>query len=162
MNWELLAVAGQWAGVFAVAATLFYLARQIRQQNISVMDTNRANRVVGIREQNANMLSNPDLRAAWNKALGPHYRQLHEDIAKSLDVSFDEASLIITQGTVWGYVHWAQYRSMKSPDDEAELKNIVRAWYSENPMKALLDHPNFKAYYDVDFTAWLDETIAPG
>ena len=33
MNWEMIASTGEWAGAFAVVATLFYLARQIKQQN---------------------------------------------------------------------------------------------------------------------------------
>ena len=33
MNWEVIASTGEWAGALAVVATLFYLARQIKQQN---------------------------------------------------------------------------------------------------------------------------------
>ncbi len=33
MNWEIVASTGEWAGAIAVVATLFYLARQIQQQN---------------------------------------------------------------------------------------------------------------------------------
>ena len=33
MNWEIVASTGEWAGAVAVVVTLFYLARQIKQQN---------------------------------------------------------------------------------------------------------------------------------
>lgn len=35
MQWEVIAAIGQWAGTIAVVATVFYLARQIRQQNVN-------------------------------------------------------------------------------------------------------------------------------
>ena len=33
MNWEIVASTGEWVGAFAVVGTLFYLAKQIQQQN---------------------------------------------------------------------------------------------------------------------------------
>jgi hypothetical protein len=33
VNWEIVGSTGEWAGAIAVVTTLFYLARQIRQQN---------------------------------------------------------------------------------------------------------------------------------
>ena len=62
----------------------------------------------------------------------------------------------------WGYTHWAQYRSLKSSEDEEELKNIVKVWYSENPMSTLLSHDNFRAFFEADFVSWLDEIVACG
>lgn len=34
IEWDFIASTGEWAGAVAVVATLFYLARQIRQQNV--------------------------------------------------------------------------------------------------------------------------------
>ena len=39
MNWEVVGSTGEWAGAIAVVVTLFYLARQIRQQNINTTAT---------------------------------------------------------------------------------------------------------------------------
>ncbi len=39
MNWEIIGSTGEWAGAIAVVVTLFYLARQIRQQNINTAAT---------------------------------------------------------------------------------------------------------------------------
>ena len=33
MNWEIVSATGEWAGAIAVVLTLFYLAKQIKQQN---------------------------------------------------------------------------------------------------------------------------------
>ena len=36
MSWEIVASTGEWAGALAVVATLFYLARQIRQNSVQI------------------------------------------------------------------------------------------------------------------------------
>ncbi len=149
----------QIVGTVAILVTLVYLASQVRYARLTVIDANRTNRVEGIRELNGILLNTADVRAVWNKTMGPQYRQLHTDIAESLDLSFDEASLIVTQGANWAFTHWAQYRSMKSAEDEDELKNIVLGWYGENPMRALMDHPNFRAFFDAGFIDWVDEIL---
>ena len=159
MDWDAIGAVGEIVGAFAVFVTLIYLASQIRYARLTAMDSNRSHRVEAIRDINGLVATSAEVRAAWNKAIGPAYRQLHTDIADSMDLSFDEASLIITQGANWGFTHWAQWRSLKSPSDEKELVNIVRAWYGENPMKALIAHPGFRAYFDEEFVHWLDKTL---
>ena len=153
---------GELLSAAAIFVTLIYLATQIKYARLTAMDINRTNRVVGIRDLNGVIATNADARAAWNKAIGPEYRRLHTDIAESLNLSFNEASIVISQGANWGYTHWVQYRSLKSPEDEEELKNIVKVWYSENPMSTLLSHDNFRAFFEADFVAWLDEIVAGG
>jgi hypothetical protein len=54
--------------------------------------------------------------------MGPGYRRLHDDIAESLGLSFDEASIVITQGYNWVFTHWAQYRSLKSLEFKFEVQ----------------------------------------
>jgi hypothetical protein len=152
---------GEILGAAAILVTLIYLANQIKYARLTAMDTNRTSRVVGIRDLNGKLVSDAAVRSAWNKALGPASRQLHTDIAATLDLSFDEASIVILQGCNWGYTHWGQYRSMKTPEDEAELRNIIKVWYGENPMRALISHPNFRSFFDADFVTFVDEIIAP-
>ena len=150
---------GEILGAIAILVTLVYLATQVRYARHTVTDANRTSRAEGIRELNGLLMSNAEVRAAWNKGMGPGYRRVHEDIAESLGLSFDEASIVITLGASWGYTHWAQYRSVKSPEDEKELTNIVKLWYGEDPMRALIIHPSFRAYFDADFLVWLDRTV---
>jgi hypothetical protein len=153
---------GELLSAAAIFVTLIYLATQIKYARLTAMDINRTNRVVGIRDLNGVIAINADARTAWNKTIGPEYRRLHTDIAESLNLSFNEASIVISQGANWGYTHWAQYRSLKSSEDEEELKNIVKVWYSENPMSTLLSHDNFRAFFEADFVSWLDEIVAGG
>jgi hypothetical protein len=159
VDWDAIGAVGEILGAVAVFVTLIYLASQIRYARLTAMDTNRAHRVEAIREINGVVANNSDVRAAWNKAIGPAYRKVHTDIAQSMDLSFDEASLVITQGANWHFTIWAHWRSLKSPSDEQELIALVRALYREDPMKALIRHPGFRAYFDEAFVRWIEETL---
>ncbi len=151
---------GELLSAVAILVTLVYLANQIKYARLTAMDGNRANRVVGIRDLNGRLVADADARMAWNKAIDPAFRELHEDIAESLGLSFDEASIVILQGWNWMYTHWAQYHSMKSPEDDAELKLICKVWYGADPMKTLLRHPAFRACFEPAFVSWLDGVVA--
>jgi len=159
MNWEAVGAIAELLGVVAIVITLGYLALQIKYSRLSTIDTNRENRVVGIRELNGHLVTNSDARAAWNKALGPSQRQLIDDVADSLSLNSDEASLIVLQGWNWMFTHWAQYRSIKTSEDEAELRNIVGVWYFDQPMRSLIDHPGFRASFDSEFVSWVDKAV---
>ena len=91
--------------------------------------------------------------------MGPVQKALITDIADSLNLEFDEASIVVLQGWNWMFTHWAQYRSVKSAEDEAELKNIVSVWYGENPMRALIGNPIFRNSFDSEFVAFVHEVI---
>jgi len=76
--------------------------------------------------------------------------------SKNWGVSYDEAHLVAwTQGHyIW--THWAQYRSMKTKTDEAELRNVILTWYSAEPMRSLFAHPVSQALYDPVFNRWVE------
>jgi len=152
---------GEILGSVAIFVTLIYLANQVRYARLATIDTNRTSRVEGVRELNSLMITQADLRAAWNKSGGPLFKQMHAEIAELLSLDADETALVILQGFNWSFTHWSQFRSMKSQVDEAELTNIVRGFYGENPMKALIDHPIFRMYLDPEFVEWLDKTLLP-
>jgi hypothetical protein len=159
MSWEAVGAIAELLGAIAIVVTLGYLALQIKYARLSTIDNNRENRVVGIRELNGHLVANESARAAWNKAQGPTQRKLIDDIAALLTLTDDEASLIVLQGWNWMFTHWAQYRAIKAPEDEAELSNIVGVWYSEQPMRSLIEHPGFRASFDAEFVAWVDKAI---
>jgi hypothetical protein len=150
---------GEIGGAIAIFVTLVYLATQIRYARLTAMDVNRNNRVVGIRELNGELVTDSFLRSAWNKAAGPQYQQLVKDIAEELGLSVDEASIVFTQGANWVYTHWVQYRSMKTDEDEEELRNIILVWYGENPMRMLMTHPSFRVFFEEAFVVWIDKII---
>ncbi len=159
MNWDAIGAIAELLGAVAIVVTLVYLAAQIKYARLSSIDANRENRVVGIRELNGFLVTNSEARAAWNKSMGPTQKQLINDIAESLALNFDEASIIVLQGWNWMFTHWAQYRSIKAPEDEAELKNIVSIWYGDMPMRTLIKHPVFRDSFDSEFVAFVDELI---
>ncbi len=100
-----------------------------------------------------------DVRTAWDKASEPEWRELIEHVATMHGISDDEASLVVYQGFQWGWLHWAQFRAMRSPQDTAELKNIVRAWYSPRPMRTMVDHAFFRSHFEAEFVAFVDENL---
>jgi hypothetical protein len=160
MNWDAVGTIAELVGAIAIVVTLGYLALQIKYSRLATIDTNRENRVVGIRELNGHLIANSDARAAWNKSLGPTQRKLIDEIASSLSLDFDQASLVVLQGWNWMFTHWAQYRSIKAPEDESELMNIVAVWYGDEPMRSLINHPNFRASFDSEFVSWVDSAIS--
>jgi hypothetical protein len=160
MNWDAIGAIAEMLGATAILVTLVYLAVQIKYAHLTSTDTNRSNRVVGIRELNSNLVIDRDARAAWNKAMGPVQRKLINEAAETLELNFDEASIVVLQGWNWMFTHWTQFRSVKTPEDEEELKNIVTVWYGENPMRALIDNPIFRNSFDPEFVTFVDEVIA--
>ena len=71
MNWDAVGAIAELLGAVAIVVTLIYLAVQIKYARLSSIDTNRENRVVGIRELNGFLITNSEARAAWNKSMGP-------------------------------------------------------------------------------------------
>ena len=96
--WDAVGAIAELLGAVAIVVTLIYLAVQIKYARLSSIDTNRENRVVGIRELNGFLIANSEARAAWNKSMGSAQKQLINDIAESLGLDFDEASIIVLQG----------------------------------------------------------------
>ena len=158
-NWDAIGAIAELLGAIAIFVTLVYLAVQIKYARLTATDASRANRVAGIHQLNSNLILDLDARAAWNKSMGPVQRALFDDIATSLDLNFDEASIVVLQGWNWTFTHWAQFRAVKTAEDEGELKNIVAVWYGDNPMRALISHPAFRASFDSEFIAFIDEVI---
>lgn len=151
---------GELIGAVAILFTLIYLAVQVKYARTSVTDTNRANRVTGIHEVDTRIFDSAELRQAWLKASGPGKRELYEQLSSELGITIDEAILVSTQGGSWAWLHWAQFRSVKTAEDEAELRNIIAVWYGENPMKALMSNPSFRSFFDSRFLEFVDDILA--
>lgn len=150
---------GEIVGAFAVVATLGYLASQIRYARLAASDASRQGRANGVREMLLAVLTSPDYRHAWAKADRDGEPRLRA-LAERLGVTQDEANLVWNGCCAWTYLHWAQFRSMKTPADERELENIVGAFYSITPMSTVWNHdPLIKAMLDPGFVAWVDEVL---
>jgi len=73
----------------------------------------------------------------------------------------DEAYLVWHGCCAWAYIHWAQYRSMKTPEDQRELENLVSSFYGRPPMAQVWEHSELlRALLDPEFVAWVDGVLA--
>jgi len=147
---------GELVGAIAVVVTLAYLATQIRYARLAASDASRQGRADGVREVLLAVINNRDFRNAWAKA-DPETDSLMAPICEQLGLSKEEAYLVWHGCCAWAYVHWAQYRSMKTPEDERELRNLVSEFYSVPPMAPVWEHSELlRAMLDPEFVAWVD------
>ena len=150
---------GEVVGSIAVVVTLGYLATQIRYARLAASDASRQARSSGVIAMQQMEISNADYRKAWAKAdtdSGPR----HEELAERLGVTADEANLVWAGCCAWTYLHWAQFRAMKTEEDHIELESLVSAFYSRTPMVVVWNHdPLLKAMVDPDFVTWVDSVL---
>jgi hypothetical protein len=154
-----LGAIGELVGAAGVVVTLAYLATQIRYARLAATDASRQGRTDGVREMLLVALNNRAYRDAWTKADTEGQARL-SDLSGRLGLSQDEYSLVWYGCCSWAYIHWAQYRSMKSDDDRRELENLVSGFYSIPPMAPVWKHdPLLRALLDPGFVAWVDEVL---
>ncbi|MBW2498911.1 MAG: hypothetical protein JRF61_16655 [Deltaproteobacteria bacterium] len=104
-------------------------------------------------------LNNREYREAWNKA-DPGAAARLEALSDRLGISAGEAELVWHGCCAWTFIHWSQYRSLKTSDDQSELENLVREFYSIPPMVVLWKHDALiRALLDPGFVAWVDEIL---
>lgn len=156
MTFQELGSLGELIAALATVATLAYLATQIRYARLAASDTSRQSRAEGVRDMQMLMVDNPEARAAWFKAdkgAAPRMQVLSEH----LGVSIDEAYIVWNNCCAWTFIHWAQFRSIKTPEDERELENLIREFYSIPPMGPAWEYdPMTKALLDPGFVRWVD------
>ncbi len=69
MNWEVVGVMGEWVGSLAVVVTLFYLARQIHQQNINTSLQMQDSIIEGFNQANHLLASSKELSSLFIRGL---------------------------------------------------------------------------------------------
>ena len=132
MNWDAISAIFEAVGVIAVVISLLYLAFQIRFARLAAADTSRTARAIGVRENVLAMVNNTGLRENWIKSSGLNSE--YELLGKEMNVSVDGAIQIDNMCQCWMWLHWGQYKSIKTPADKSELENIVSVFYSVPPM----------------------------
>ncbi len=150
---------GELASAVAIIVTLIYLAVQVKYARVAASDASRANRRAGIHEINSVTITNPEILQAWIKSAGPELTGIYTECAEELNITIEESVTLFVVVADWMFLHWAQFRSMKTPEDEAELKNIVSSWYSINPMKTFVTNDQFRSFFDTDFLEFMDESV---
>lgn len=104
LNWDAISAIGQLAGAIAVLVTVGYLAGQIRMARMAASDVNRLRRGAGVREMIFNILSHEQLRRAVDKSEG--YGDTIRAVAQRLELSDDEASMVMWSCQAWWWIHW--------------------------------------------------------
>ena len=65
MNWEVIGIIAEVLGALAVIATLFYLARQIRQNTVATTIATYDSITSGFNDLNSLLISNPDVASIF-------------------------------------------------------------------------------------------------
>ena len=159
MTLETIYYIGQTIAVFALVASLIFVGVQIRDNSRAVKDQNRWNRIAEVNETARSLIANPELLRANTEAASPEWKAFIQELAEAWGVSFEDATAVMWTQSTFVYLHWGQWRAMKTKRDEVELKTVVKAWYSAEPMKSDFKHPVTRAIVDPEFVDWIDGVL---
>ena len=135
MNWDAITGSAEVLGAFAVLITLFYLARQVRQNTEEMRSANYHGVTDSFNEINLAVAQNPDLARVWR--LGNEaYEKLSEDeryqfsffmhaTFRILDVIKFQSQHGTGDMTLWGYEKKTLDTLLAAPG--------VRTWWRERP-----------------------------
>ena len=154
MNWEAIGAVGEILGAAAVVATLAYLAIQVRHAKDTAADVNRLSRAVGVRELISAQVTVPGLMDAWVRAEGSVDNI--ELLAEKLGLSLEEAIAVESQCQGWWWVHWANWASITTEKDMAELRHLVSEFYSVPPMSVAWAHSRNARLLDPGFQTFVN------
>jgi len=159
MNWDAISAISQTAGGIAVVISLLYLAFQVRFARLAAADTSRTARSIGVRENVLAMTNNSELRENWMKS--SDLKSTYEMLGTEMNVSADGAIQVDNMCQCWMWLHWGQYKSIKTPADLKELENIVSLFYSASPMlDCWRKSPYGSAVFDEDFVRFVDGAVS--
>ena len=159
MNWDQVSAISQIASGIAVFISLMYLAFQVRFARLAAADTSRTARSNGVRENVLAMANNPELCANWMTSSG--LKPVYEALGKEMDVSADGAIQVDNMCQCWMWIHWGQYKSIKTRADLEELENIVSVFYSVPPMLNFWrKSPYGRKVFDEDFVRFVEGAIS--
>jgi len=159
MNWDAVIAISEAVGVIAVVISLLYLAFQIRFARLAAADASRTARSIGVRENVLAMVNNSDLRENWIKSSGLDSK--YGMLGTEMNVSADGAIQVDNMCQCWMWLHWGQYKSIKTPADLKELENIVSLFYSVSPMlDCWRKSPYGSVVFDEDFVRFVEGAIS--
>jgi hypothetical protein len=159
MNWEAIAALAQAAGGIAVVISVLYLAFQIRFARLAAADTSRTARSIGVRENVLALVNNAELRKNWMTS--SNLESVYEDLGSGLNINAVGAVQVDNMCQSWMWLHWGQYKAIKTNDDSRELENIVAIFYSAPPMLNCWEQsPYGKKVFDKDFVRFVDSAIS--
>ena len=159
MNWEIVSIITEAVGVFAVVVSMLYLALQIRFARLAAADTSRTARAIGVRENVHAMANNSELRENWMKS--SNVQSVYETLGTEMNVSANGAIQIDNMCQCWMWLHWGQFKAIKTDADSKDLANIVSKFYATSPMlNCWKESPYGGKVFDAEFVQFVDSAIA--
>ena len=159
MNWDAVSAISQIVSGTAVFISLLYLAFQVRFARLAAANTSRTARAIGVRENVLAMTSNSGLCENWLKA--SDLRPAYEMLGAEMNVNADGATQVDNMCQCWMWLHWGQYKSIKTRTDLEELENIVSVFYSVSPMSnCWRKSPYGREVFDEDFVQFVEAAIS--
>ena len=159
MNWDAVLAISQIASGIAVVISLLYLAFQTRFARLAAADVSRTARSMGVRENVLALANNPGLCENWMKTSG--LKPVYETLGTEMGVSAASAIQVDNMCQCWMWLHWGQYKSIKTQSDLEELENIVSVFYSAPPMlNCWRKSPYGSKVFDKDFVRFVEGAIS--
>lgn len=159
MTWNEVTAIFEIASGIAVVISLMYLALQIRFARLAAADTSRTARSNGVRENVLAMANNSELRDNWMKSSG--LESEYEALGTEMNVSAGGAIQVDNMCQCWMWVHWGQYKSIKTQADLKELESIVSVFYSKPPMlNCWRISPYGSSVFDEEFVRFVEGAIS--
>ena len=157
INWTAISAIGQLLSGVAVALTLLYLTMQIRHAEIAASDANRLARAQGVVNFWLEAAHDPTFRKAAmdiNKSSQPWI----DEIARRLEISQEEATQLQSATLYWFWLHWGQWNTSNEAKDIAELKHMVRRFYTLPQTRMIWE--GHRGWLDPAFEAFVDGQLA--
>ena len=159
MNWETINAILEAVGVIAVVISLIYLSFQVRFARLEAADASRTARSIGVRENVLAMANNSRLCKYWMKSSG--LRSEYGQLGEELNLNADGAIQVDNMCQSWMWLHWGQYKSIKTDSDLKELENIVSVFYSVPPMlNCWRNSPYGSKVFEKDYVNFVEAAIS--
>jgi hypothetical protein len=159
VNWDAIGAVGELLGALAVVITLAYLANQVRYAKAAANDANRLARATGVREMVRTMASNDALSQSLARTLGNE--DWYGEYAQRFGVSLDDALRTDWHNIYYFWLHWGQFGSSKTDEDQRELENIIARFYANPAVRHSWDQsPWGKRVFAPEFVSFVDAILA--
>lgn len=106
------------------------------------------------------LAENPEVLRVNTEASSAAWKGMIQEFSETWGVNFEQAGIVAWTQATYIWTHWAQWRAMKSKQDERELKNVIGPYYSMEPMASIIRQPTSRAVYDPDFIDWLESVLS--
>jgi len=158
MDWGAIGAIGSVMSGVAVAATLWYLAVQVRHAKNAAADQNRLERSRAVREMALMVAANPQIRYDQIRSWG--LESYYDDLGAKLNISPERASGVDWANTYYFWMYWGQYSSTTTAEDLQELTHVIEALLTLPSMRGTWETSPFtRPVLEPKFVAFVDAIL---